>query len=159
MADGSVADFAVAAYREEGLWQVSPLPPRAAHHLDSLVAALRQLPAEAGALGLVSVADDFFVALRVRGRDVRLVLSDATAADEWPIAQEVLDAIDDDESSDIDEEGPAGDFGLAADLGLPPFELSAICDDLDAYPDEMLGRVAARLGFGAQFDAALDGSL
>jgi len=27
-------------------------------------------------------------------------------------------------------------------------ELGALCDDLDLYPDEMLGTIAARLGFG-----------
>ena len=36
-------------------------------------------------------------------------------------------------------------------------ELAALCDDLDLYPDEMLGSVASRLGFGEAFQAAVDG--
>ena len=28
----------------------------------------------------------------------------------------------------------------------------ALLDDLDLYPDEMLGDIAAKLGFGKQFD-------
>ena len=159
MPDVTMTDFAVAAYLEDGLWQVAPLPLRAAEDLDSLVAALRQQPAELGALGLVSVADDFFLAVRVRGAQVQMLLSDATAADEWPLAQEVVDALDvPEEELDADDAGPVGDLGLAADLGLSSFELSAICGDLEAYPDELLGRVAERLGFGDQFDQAVDGS-
>lgn len=161
MSEDTVTDFAVAAYREDDQWQVAPLPLRAAGDLRSLVATLRQLPAEAGALGLVSVADDFFLAVRVRGPQVRLLLSDATAADEWPIAQEAIDALDlevPDESVEADA-GPIGDLDLTADLGLPSFELAEICADLDAYPDELLGRVATRLGFGEQFDRAVDGTL
>lgn len=161
MAEDTVTDFAVAAYREDGDWEVAPLPLRAAADLDSLVAALRQLPAETGALALVSVADDFFLAVRVRGARVLVLLSDATAADEWPIAQEAIDMLGlevPDDSVEADP-GPIGDLDLAADLGLPAFELDEICADTEAYPDELLGRVATRLGFGPQFDRALDGTL
>lgn len=156
MADVTMTDFAVAAYREDGAWQVNPLPLQAAEDLDDLVTALRRQPAEAGALGLVSVADDFFLALRVRGAQVQLLLSDATAADEWPLAQDALDALDLADEELADDAGPVGDFTLAADLGLSAMELSAICGDLDAYPDELLGRVAERLGFGELFDDAVD---
>ncbi|MGN6330218.1 MAG: tRNA adenosine deaminase-associated protein [Motilibacteraceae bacterium] len=159
MADeGTATDFAVAAYREEGRWVVVPLPRREAEELDTLVAALRRLPGEAGVLGLVSVADDFFVLLRVRGADVRMLLSDPTAADEWALAEQVLDALDVDED-EIDEDAPAGDTGVLEDVGLPALELSMLADDLDAYPDEVLGRVAARLGFGEEFDRAVEGTI
>jgi putative tRNA adenosine deaminase-associated protein len=158
MADDPTPDFALAAYREEGRWEVTPLPRRATTGVTELVAALRQLPADSGALGLVSVGDDFCLIARTSGHgEVRLLLSDNTAADDWPIAAEVLDAADEDEDED-DDEGPrpAGDLDIAADLGLDPMEASAILGDLDLYPDEMLARVAERLGFGEEFDRAVD---
>ena len=34
-----------------------------------------------------------------------------------------------------------------------------LCDDLDLYADEVAASVAARLGFGEQFEAAVDVAL
>ena len=157
----TTTDFALAAYREEGRWEVTPLPRRAAEDVDALVAALRQLPADSGALGLVCIGDDFCIIARTAGRgDVRVLLSDVTAADEWPMAAAALDVAggdhDADDDGDDDEPRPAGDLGIAADLGLDELEASAILGDLDLYPDEMLARVADRLGFGEEFDRAVD---
>jgi acetyl-CoA carboxylase biotin carboxylase subunit len=73
-------DFAFAASREDGIWQVSALPPRAATELSVLLHALGQLPSDSGTLGMVSVDEDFFVLIRVSGAHVRLLLSDVGAA-------------------------------------------------------------------------------
>ena len=156
MADESEADFAVAVYREEGRWEVVALPPRAAASLESLVHALRQQPAEGGAIGLVSIGDDFFVALRVAGEDVRLLISDATAAEDWSLAAEVLEALGEPVPDDADDGGPAGDLAIFGDLGFDALELEAICDDVELYPDEMLGSIAGRLGFADSFEDAVD---
>jgi putative tRNA adenosine deaminase-associated protein len=160
-AEGTATDFAVAAYREEGQWVVATLPPSAAEELDLLVRALRQQPGEGGSIGLVSVAEDFFVAVRVYGDDERILLSDVTAAQDWPLAREVLDRLDlpmpdDDE---MDQVQPAGDLSAFADLGLPPMEVAMLCEDDDLYPDEALGSIASRLGFGEEFEQALDQAL
>lgn len=151
-------DFALAAYREDGRWQVELLPPRVAAELDVLVTTLRQRPGDGGALGLVSVDEDFFVAVRVRGDDLRLLLSDVTAATDWPLARSVLDRLglplpDGEEEEQVQ---PAGDLGIFADLGVDAMAMGALCDDLDRYPDESLADVAARLGFGAEYELALD---
>jgi putative tRNA adenosine deaminase-associated protein len=150
-------DFAVAAYREDGDWTVSTLPPRAATELEVLVHALAQLPSEVGTVGMISVDEDFFLIARVSGSHVRLLLSDVGAATESPLAMAVVDRLDlplpDDDDDQIQ---PAGDLSLLADLGLSAMELGAMCDDLDLYPDELLGDVAQRLGFGRQFDEMLD---
>jgi putative tRNA adenosine deaminase-associated protein len=157
-AEGTATDFAVAAYREDGQWVVENLPPSAAEGLDRLVHALRQQPGEAGSIGLVSVADDFFVAVRVFGDDERILLSDVTAAQEWPIAREVLDRLelplpDDD---DLDQAQPAGDLAVFADMGVPAMEVAMLCEDTNLYPDEILGSIASRLGFGEEFEQTLD---
>jgi putative tRNA adenosine deaminase-associated protein len=152
-------DFAVVCYREEGRWEIGLLPERATANLEAFVAALRQQPGEGGAVGFVNVADDFFVAARATTRgDVRLLLSDVTAADEWPLAREVIERLGLPEPSDedFDDIVPAGDLALFADLGLPEMELRLLLSDVDAYADEMLFAIARRLGFGEQLQRLVD---
>jgi putative tRNA adenosine deaminase-associated protein len=155
-ADESEADFAVAVSREEGRWEVTSLPPRAGVSLEMLVHALRQQPGEGGAIGLISVGDDFFIALRVNGPEVRVLVSDATAAEEWTLAAEALDALGEPVPGDEDDEGPVGDLHIFSDLGFDALELEAICDDVELYPDEMLTSIASRLGFADAFESAVD---
>ena len=83
----TAVDFAVVAYLEDGCWRAASLASTAARDLDTLVRTLRQQQGDRGALGLVSVDDDFFVLVRVNGIDVRYLLSDVTAATEWPLAR------------------------------------------------------------------------
>ena len=53
MPEDAGADFAVVAYREDGRWEVATAPAaRRRRPRRRLVAALRQLPAEGGTLGL-----------------------------------------------------------------------------------------------------------
>lgn len=150
--------FAVVCSREEGRWELGLLPERASASLDAFVAAVRQQPGDAGALGFVDVADDFFVAARVAPDGVRLLLSDVTAADEWPLARQVLDRLGIPEPSDADFDDivPAGDLAMFADLGLPEMELGLLLSDVDAYADEMLVSIARRLGFGDEFERLVD---
>ena len=131
---------------------------RLGDELATFLHALRQQPGEGGTLGFVSVAEDFFVAARVLGDDVRLLLSDVTCAQDWPLAAAVLDhlGLDQPEGEELDEVAPAGDLAIFADLGLPAMELAMLCEDLDLYPDEQIGSVAARLGFGEQYEAVVD---
>jgi putative tRNA adenosine deaminase-associated protein len=150
--------IAVVIYREDGAWQSGVLPERVGDDLDGLIRVLRQQPAENGAIGLVNVADEFFVALRLRGDEVHLMLSDVTAAVDWDLARQVvdrlgIDAPTGDEAADV---WPAGDVGIFADMGLDEMELGAVVGDLDAYADEMLVSVASRLGFGDVYDRALE---
>ena len=152
----SAVDFAVVAYREEGVWQAAPLPPRVGTDIDQLVDALRPWPSDTGALGLVSVDEDFFVIARVLGRDVRVMLSDVTAADEWPLASGVVDLLELPDPDDEEEPQPAGDLGVVADLGVSAMDIGVLCDDPEMYPDEALSIIARRIGFGPQFEAAVE---
>ncbi|KUP98177.1 tRNA adenosine deaminase-associated protein [Thermobifida cellulosilytica] len=157
--DGS-GDFAAVAYREEDYWEVDPLPVALTRDLKGLLHALRQQPSISGAIGLVAVADDFFILARVYGRDnVSLFLSDVTASADWKIARDVLEYLDidiPDDEEDIDQVLPAGDMSILADLGLDEMELGALAGDLDLYPDEVLASISERLGFQAAFQRALD---
>lgn len=151
-----VVDFAVAAYREEGRWQVIALPPRAASDLETLLHALRQSPGESGTLGMVSVDDDFFVLARVQGDDVRLLLSDVTAATESPLAAAVVDELDLPMPDEDDDVQPAGDMSILADLGFSAMDLAVLCDEEELFPDEMLEDIASHVGFAGEYSVALD---
>ena len=152
--------FAVAVYREGGRWDCALLPPAVLDDLHTCVAVLRQQPPEGGPVALVDVADEFFVALRLGpSGGVRVLLSDITAAEEFPIARQALELAggDPDETpADPEEVWPAGDLGIFRDLGLDERELGLILDDVDLWADEMLSAVADRIGVGAEFARVLD---
>lgn len=157
--EGTATDFVVLVARDEGQWSASALPTRVGDDLDGLVRALRQEPSDVGTFGFVSVADDFFVAVRVDTHgELSLLLSDATAASEWPVARQVLDELDLPEPDDeeIDDVQPVGNLHMFDDLGLDARELGTLLGDLDLYPDEMLSGIARRLGFGEAFERAVD---
>ncbi|GEP33362.1 tRNA adenosine deaminase [Nocardioides szechwanensis] len=148
-------DFALAAYREEGVWQVQELVHDTLGDVETLSHALRRFPGDGGAVGLVAVDEDFFVIVRVAGPLTRVLLSDITASDEWELAGSVVDFLGLPPPEDDDEQAPAGDLDLLGDLGLPAMDMAILLDDLDLYPDETLSEVARRIGFGEAFDDAV----
>ena len=154
MAEDDV-DFAVAAYRDEGEWQVVELNPRIGEDVEHLSEALTRFPSDVGVLGLVSMNDDFFVILRRSGEQVRALLSDVTAVTDWPLAGGVADLLDLPDPEDPDDPQPAGDLEIISDLGMPALELSVLCDDDDLFPEDILRDVADRLGFGDKLDAII----
>ncbi len=148
-------DFALAAYREEGSWQVQELAHDVLEDIGKRAHALRRFPGDAGAVGLVAMDEDFFVIVRVAGATTRVLLSDITAADEWELASSAVDFLHLPMPEEEDEQAPAGDLDLLGDLGMHAMDMGVLLDDYDLYPDEMLSDVARRLGFGAQFDEAV----
>jgi len=158
MGRDSEDSVAVVVFREDGMWQSGVLPERVADDLDGLIAVARQQPGEHGAIALVNVADEFFVAVRVRGEETRFLLSDVTAAVAWDLARQVVDrlGIEAPGEDDLEDVWPAGDMSVFTDLGLDEMELGAILADLDAYADEMLLSIASRLGFAEVYDRAVE---
>lgn len=159
MAQSSVepegVDFALVAYREENVWHLEDIAEEKLHDLDALSAELRRWPGDFGSLGLVSIDEEFFVLVRVAGQRVRVLLSDVTSAVDWPLARSVVTFLEIPMPEDDDDQLPAGDLGIVADLGLPAMDMGALLDDYDLYPDEILGDIATKLGFGAEYEAAL----
>ena len=145
-------DFVLAAYREDGQPYVQSLGKDLANDLDELIVQLRRLPGDAGALGFVSLVEEVFVVTRVRGQHVQVLLSDAAAASDWPIARDVVDYLGEEPLEDDEEEGePIGDLGIFADLGLSDFDLGAIVDNLDLSSVEMLIEIADKIKLNPQF--------
>jgi putative tRNA adenosine deaminase-associated protein len=161
MADVGETDFAVIVYREEDRWEADALPVAVTADLDGLVRALRRQPSIGGTIGFAGVGDDFFVAVRVLGEEASLFLSDLTAAVEYPLARQVLEALDIPVPSDdeLDQVLPAGDLSIFADLGLEEMELGALSADLDLYPEDAVLAIAERLRFGEAVERALDVAL
>ncbi|MGH3510397.1 MAG: tRNA adenosine deaminase-associated protein [Nocardioidaceae bacterium] len=151
-ANAEGVDFVLVAYREEGVWQLEELSPDTVGELDAFAAELRRWPGDGGSLGLVSIDEDFFLLVRVLGPETRLLLSDVTAAADWPIARAVIERLELPFPDDEDEQVPAGDLAIVDDLGMGAMDMGALLDDFELYPDEMLGDIATKLGFGRLYD-------
>jgi len=149
-AEDDEIDFVIAAYREDGQPVLTALAKDLANDLDELIVQLRRLPADGGALGFVSLVEEVFVIVRVRGQHVQVLLSDGAAATDWPIARDVADYLGA-EIPDEDEAEPLGDLGLLADLGLSELDLTAILDNFDLGSDQMLMEVAEKIKLGREF--------
>jgi putative tRNA adenosine deaminase-associated protein len=148
-------DFALAAYREEGVWQVQELAHDVLGDIETLSHALRRFPGDGGAVGLVAMDEDFFILVRVAGPTTRVLLSDITAADEWELAGSAVAFLGLPMPEDDDDQVPAGDLDLLGDFGMHAIDMGVLLDDFDLYPDEMLSDIARRAGFGEAFDDAV----
>jgi putative tRNA adenosine deaminase-associated protein len=79
---------------------------------------------------------------------------------EWVLAAEVVErygiGVDTEGAFDDDESGwPGGDLDVFTDDGLSHEELRRIVTADDLWADEMVHRIADRLGFGDQLAAAV----
>ncbi|KJF25183.1 tRNA adenosine deaminase [Rhodococcus sp. ACPA4] len=154
--------FGVAVVRDEGKWTVKALTSAALTSLSSAETELRELRSSGAVFGLIDVDEEFFIILRPAPTGTHLLISDATAAIDYDIAADVLDALNveipDIDPDDLDNVEPweEGDLSVLADLGLPEPVLSVITADTDLYPDEQLAMIAQRLGFESEFSAVLD---
>ena len=153
-------DFVLAAYREDGQPYVQSLGKDLANDLDELIVQLRRLPGDAGALGFVSLVEEVFVISRVRGQHVQVLLSDAAAASDWPIARDVVDYLGEEPLEDDEDEGePIGDLGILADLGLSDFDMGAIIDNLDLSSVDMLIEIADKIKLSPPFRKAAEAAV
>lgn len=144
-------DYAVAAYREDGEPSAQPLPLECINDLEELIDALRRLPGDGGALGILSILEEFFVVVRVRGKLVQTFLSDVYAANDWPIARDIADFLGievPDDDDDDDGPSPVGDFDVLADLGVSELDLRALASDDEESTDELGLVVFDRINLG-----------
>lgn len=150
--------FAVAAFREGAQWRVEPLPPAVLGDLGVLLQALRSQPPEGGPFVIACVEDEFFVIVRQEGRRISLLLSDLTAAVEFPLAEQAINRLGEEPPADdeLDEVWPVGDLELFTDLDLTEDEMEDILDDLDALPEEMLETIVERIGVAEQYRQAIE---
>jgi len=148
-------DFALAVYREEGVWTAQELVHDVLVDLDTLTHALRRFPGDGGALGIIGIDEDFFLMVRVAGATTRILLSDVTAADEWEIAGSAVEHLGLPLPEEEDDPEPAGDLAILSDMGMTAMDMGILLDDLDLYPDELVSEIARKVGFGKVFDDAI----
>lgn len=149
-------DLVLALYREDGQPVALVLDAELANDFDGLITQLRRVPGDAGALGMVSLATEVFVLVRVRGKHVQVLLSDVGAAEDWPIARDVVDYLGIELPDDDDDDAyPVGDTEMLADSGLHDFELEAIASNYDEDSTALLEQVAERIKFGREFTRAV----
>jgi len=147
-------DFAIEAWHEDGRWSIASLPDP--DDLTHIIDRLKKQQTNGGAVALIAIYDEFFLAIRVLGTHVKFFISDITCAIDYEVAAEFLDLADLDQPEEDDEPLPAGDLDIFADLGLHSMELSTICDDADLFPDEQIEAIANRLGFSDQLTELLE---
>ena len=147
-------DFAIEAWHEDGRWTVARLPEP--DDLTHIIDRLKKQQTNGGAVALVAIDDEFVLAIRVLGTQIKYFISDVTCAMDYEVAAEFLELADFDGPEEDDEPLPAGDLDIFADLGLNGMELSTLCDDADLYPDEFIDAIAVRLGFGDQLTEVLE---
>jgi putative tRNA adenosine deaminase-associated protein len=147
-------DFAIEAWHEDGRWSIASLPDP--DDLTHIIDRLKKQQTNGGAVALIAIDDEFFLAIRVLGTHVKFFISDVTCAIDYEVAAEFLDLADIDQPEEDDEPLPAGDLDIFADLGLHSMELSTLCDDADLFPDEQIEAIANRLGFSDQLTELLE---
>ena len=149
--------FAVTVARDEGHWLVRSFDDEFTD-INTSINAVRSLRSTGAAFALLSVEDDYFVAVRPVPGGVRMLLSDATFAVEDDFAADFLELRDielpDIDPEDLDEAEPYGDgdFDIFADLGLSEDQLGFIIDNDEDWPSDMLLRIAGDLGFGDELE-------
>jgi putative tRNA adenosine deaminase-associated protein len=150
--------FAVAAHREGPEWRIEPLPPTVLDDLGVLLSALRSQPPEGGPFVIACIEDEFFVIARLDGRRISLMLSDLTAAVEFPLAEQAMTRLGEDPPADdeLDDVCPVGDLELFADLDLSEDDMDDILDDVDAPPDELLDLIMERIDLDEVYGRAID---
>ena len=148
-------DFVVALYREDGEPQATDLTPPLANDLDALIAQLRRLPGDAGAVAFVSISGEFFVVVRVRGKIVQVLLNDSVAAGDWPIARDVIDFLSLDVPEDDDDGEIVGDLGILADQGVSELDMEAIAGDYDEDSGDLVRQITDLMKIRNQFEAAI----
>lgn len=152
-----ITGFAVAVVREDGRWQCSALDQAALAELDAAITELRKLRSTGAVFGMLAVDDEFFVIVRPTPSGAQLMMSDAAAALDYDIAADVLDLLRaEPPDEDDDTIWPEGDLEVLSDLGMPAPELEVIAGETELYPDEQLGMIAQRCGFGDEFNKVLD---
>ena len=147
-------DIAVAAWHEEGRWNLAKLPNP--HDLAHIIDRLKGQRTNGGAIALIAIDEEFFIVIRVLGAHISMFLSDVTCAFDYEVASDFIELADLTFPDEDDEPLPVGHLDILADLGINHMELSALCDDAELFPDEQLDAIATRLGFGEEFRELVD---
>jgi putative tRNA adenosine deaminase-associated protein len=154
-----VSYFAAALARTPDGWTARELDLDGASDVDEVADRVRDVDGDVETALLFVEEDDEYVAilrLDPRSDEPRVFVSDAHAADSFPVAElftdaveevdlEPADAEDEDEPPGHDSE-PLGDADLLADLGTPRRDLLALVAHEGTLPADVITEVCERAG-------------
>ena len=151
--------FAAALARTPDGWTAEELDLDGLTDVDEVADRVRDVDGEAETALLFVEEDDEYVAiLRVDADDLRVFVSDAQAAQSYPVAGIFAGAVEDEPAppSDLDDEEeeedeppdsePVGDADLLADLGTPRRDLIALVTHERTLPSDVISEVCERAG-------------
>lgn len=150
--------FAAALARTPDGWTAEELDLDGLADVDEVADRVRDVDGEAETALLFVEEDDEYVAiLRVDADDLRVFVSDAQAAQSYPVAGIFAGAVedepappsdldDDDEEDDPPDSEPVGDADLLADLGTPRRDLIALVTHERTLPSDVISEVCERAG-------------
>lgn len=146
--------FAAALARTPGGWTAQELDLDGLSDVDMVADRVRDIDDEAETALLFIEEDDEYVAiLRVDSAidEPRVFVSDAQAADSYPVAGIFAEAIEepvaaDDEDPPERESEPLGDADLLADLGTPGRDLIALVTHERTLPADVISEICERAG-------------
>ena len=150
--------FAAALARTRAGWTARELDLDGAADVDELADRVRDVDSDADTALLFVEEDDEYVAiLRVDARadEPRVFVSDAHAADSYPVAEifaEAVEEVDPDLPADEEDDPPGhdseplGDADLLADLGTPGRDLLALVTHEGTLPADVITEVCERAG-------------
>jgi len=153
-----VSYFAAALARTADGWTAEELDLDGLADVDEVADRVRDVDGEAETALLFVEEDDEYVAiLRVDADDLRVFVSDAQAAQSYPVAGIFAGAVedepappsdldDDDEEEDPPDSEPVGDADLLADLGTPRRDLIALVTHERTLPSDVISEVCERAG-------------
>jgi len=153
-----VSYFAAALARTPDGWTAEELDLDGLADVDEVADRVRDVDGEAETALLFVEEDDEYVAiLRVDADDLRVFVSDAQAAQSYPVAGIFAGAVedepappsdldDDDEEEDPPDSEPVGDADLLADLGTPRRDLIALVTHERTLPSDVISEVCERAG-------------
>ena len=148
--------FAAALARTPAGWTAEELDLDGVSDVDEVADRVRDVDGDAETALLFVEEDDEYVAiLRVDADDLRVFVSDALAAETYPVAGIFAGAVedeppaaagDDDEETPAPESEPVGDADLLADLGTPRGDLIALVTHERTLPSDVISEVCERAG-------------
>jgi putative tRNA adenosine deaminase-associated protein len=152
-----VSYFAAALARTPAGWTAEELDLDGLSDVDEVADRVRDVEGEAETALLFVEEDDEYVAiLRVDADDLRVFVSDAQAAETYPVAGIFAGAVedeptppsgsDDEEEDDPPDSEPVGDADLLADLGTPRQDLIALVTHERTLPSDVISEVCERAG-------------
>jgi putative tRNA adenosine deaminase-associated protein len=158
-----MASFVAVLSCDRGRWRGQEFPLDECESVTDIADAALDVP---GPLRLVLIEEDDEYAAIVRVDDdepPRVFLSDAHAADSYPLAAVLADELDEvygaDSADEILEDAPLGhdsaplgDADIVEDLGTPADDLVRLCSSEGTLPIDVLIAVCDKAGCGAAFD-------